>query len=160
MRKNEIFAYIAGIIDGEAYIGIKKSTYGMRYRPDVKSPTYHERVQIKMASPEILKLIKDNFGGSFYKDKKIYQSKNGFKTNKIMYVYGTTDKIASEIIKAVFPFLIEKKRQAENILKLRKSKESKKARLRGGRNQKRTMKKEILDYRESLYQQIKIIHNS
>ncbi len=156
----EIIAYLAGIIDGEAYIGIKKCTWRKRNRLDVKNPTYHERIQIRMANSQILQLFRDVFGGSFYKEKKIYRSKDGFKTNKIMYVYSATDRIAATIIKATIPFLIEKKAQAENILKLRISKESKEAKMRGGRTQKRTMKKEILDYRESLYQKIKKIHNS
>lgn len=159
MKKSEIFAYIAGIIDGEAYIGIKKSTYGMRNRPDVKSPTYSERVQIKMTSPGVLALIKNNFGGTFYKDKKVYQSKSGFKTRKVMHVYGATDKIASEIIKAVYPYLIEKKPQAMCILKLRRSKESKEAHWRGGQKQRRVMSPDVLKKREFLYQQIKNIHN-
>lgn len=160
MKNNEIIAYLAGIIDGEAYVGIKKCTWGKRNRPDVKSPTYHERVQVRMGNSEILQFFKDTFGGSFYKEKRIYQSKNGFKTNKVMFTYCATDKIAATIIEATIPFLIEKKAQAENILKLRISKESKEAKLRGGMIQKRIMKKEILDYRESLYQKIKKIHNS
>lgn len=159
MKQNELFAYLAGIIDGEAYIGIKKCTWRKRNRPDVKSPTYHERVQIKMTNPRVLQLLKDKFGGSLYKEKRIYQSKDGFKTNKIMYVYSATDRIAATIIKSTIPFLIEKKAQAENILKLRISKESKEAKQRGGKTQKRIMKKEILDFRESLYQKIKNIHN-
>lgn len=160
MKNNEIVPYLAGIIDGEAYVGIKKCTWRKRNRLDVKSPTYHERIQVRMGNPQILQLFRDTFGGSFYEEKRIYQSKTGFKTNKVMFTYCATDRIAATIIKAVIPFLIEKKAQAENILKLRISKESKEAKLRGGMIQKRTMKKEILDYREFLYQEIKKIHNS
>lgn len=156
---NLIRAYMAGIIDGEAYVGIKKSTWGQRNRADIKSPTYHERIQIKMNCCKILKLFKDNYGGSLYQEKKIYQSVIGFKTRKLMWVYGSTDKAASTILTDMLPLLIEKKRQAKLCLLLRKSKESKESRMRGGRNQKRKMSKKILDYRESLYQRIKDIHN-
>jgi hypothetical protein len=159
MNKQILYSYLAGIIDGEAYIGIKKSTWGMRNRPDIKSPTYSERVQIRMSCPEVLKIFKDNFGGRFYKEPKIYQSKNGFKSQKIMYIYTASDKIASKLIKSVLPYLIEKKMQAKYILELRKSKDSKEARLHGGPKQKRTMSDIVLNKREYLYQSIKNIHH-
>ncbi len=159
MKKGELIAYLAGIIDGEAYIGIKKSTYGMRKREDTKSPTYSERVQIRMGNEKILALFKKTFGGHLRVEPKVYQSKSGFKSHKIMTLYLATDKMASEIIKAVYPFLIEKKIQARCILELRKSKESKEAHWRGGRNQRRVMSPKVLNKRESLYQQIKSIHH-
>ena len=159
MKNKILYAYFAGIIDGEAYVGIKKSTWGMRNRPDVKSPTYSERIQIRISNPDIPKLFQQYFGGRFYKEPRIYQSKNGFHTNKIMYLYLATDKIASIIIEKVYPYLIEKKIQAECILKLRESKNSKEARWRGGKNQKRVMSKEVLAKREKLYQTIKDIHH-
>jgi hypothetical protein len=159
MNKQILYSYLAGIIDGEAYLGIKKSTWGMRNRPDVKSPTYSERVQIRMSNPEVLKIFKDNFGGRFYKEPKIYQSKNGFKTSKCMYIYTASDKIAAGIVKIVYPYLIEKKMQAKYILELRKSKDSKEARIRGGQKQKRAMSNNVLNKRELLYQSIKNIHH-
>lgn len=158
MRKKELYAYLAGIIDGEAYVGIKKSTWGLRNRPDVKSPTYHEIIQIRMCNKEILQLFRDTFGGTFYREKRIYQSKSGFQSSKIMHCYRVSDKIASEIIRKILPYLIEKRRQAETILKLRKNKESKEARLRGGKGRKRPMSPKILKKRESLYQFIKSLH--
>jgi len=151
--------YIAGIIDGEAYIGIKKSTYGMRKRKDVHSPTYSERIQIRMKNPQILSLMKNLFGGRLYHEPKIYQSKSGFKSNNRMWLYCATDKRAIAIAKAVYPYCIEKKQQIKCLFKLRESKESKEARMRGGRNQKRTMKPEILAYREKLYLNIKKLNH-
>ncbi len=158
MTKKERIAYVAGIVDGEAYVGIKKSTWGMRNRPDVHNPTYSERVQIRMNCRPILELIKQEFGGSLSTEKKIYQSHNGFKTRKIMSVYSATDKVASALIKAIRPFLIEKPVQADCILALRRNKESKLARLRGGQIQKRLMKESVLIERELLYQKCKDCH--
>ncbi len=158
MNKKELHAYIAGIIDGEAYVGIKRSTWGMRNRPDVHTPTYSERVQIRMNCREILELIKNEFGGSLGTEPRIYQSKSGFKTKKIMSIYRATDKVATTIIKATKPYLIEKAKQADFILKLRKSKESKKARLKGGMKQKRFLSQEVLDEREQLWLDCKALH--
>ena len=158
MTKKERIAYIAGIVDGEAYVGIKKSTWGMRNRPDVHNPTYSERVQIRMNCRPILELIKQEFGGSLSTEKKVYQSHNGFTSRKIMSVYSATDKVGAALIKAVKPFLIEKAVQAGCILALRKNKESKIARLRGGQIQKRLMKESVLLEREALYQKCKDCH--
>ena len=157
MTKKELYAYLAGIIDGEAYIGIKKSTYGMRKRKDVKSPVYHERVQIRMGCGEILELFAKTFGGYCRKEPRIYQSKSGFKSNKIMHIYSATDKRAAKIIKIVRPYLIEKRKQADAILTLRKSKESRLGRKHGGPTG-RTMSREVLDEREALYLSIKKQH--
>lgn len=159
MRGKELFAYLAGIIDGEGYVGIKRSTWGMRNRTDVKNPIYSERVGIKMSTKEPLDLFKANFGGSLCRDKKIYQSKTGFKTNKVMYVYLATDRIAVKILEATLPYLIIKKRQAKLTLKLRKSKNDPEAR-RIGSPARRVMMPHIVRYREFLYNQIKIIHTS
>jgi hypothetical protein len=160
MKNKILYAYLAGILDGEGYVGIKKSTWGMKNRTDIKSPTFSERIQIKMNNPTVLKMFKDEFGGSFYKDSKIYQRERSYHTNKIMYCYQATDKIASVILKKLLPFLTIKRKQTILCLKLRKSKDSKEARLRGGPSKKRPMSKEVLDKRENFYQQILAIHSS
>ena len=158
MTKKERIAYIAGIVDGEAYIGIKKSTWGMRNRSDIHTPTYSERVQIRMHCRPILELIKQEFGGSLSTEKMIYQSHNGFQSRKIMSVYSATDKVAASLIAAVYPFLIEKTVQAKCILALRHNKNSKPSKMRGGKTQKRRLSQSILNEREQLYQSCKKCH--
>ena len=158
MTKKERIAYIAGIIDGEAYVGIKKSTYGMRKRPDVKSPIYSERVQIRMACRPILELIKTEFGGALGTEPRVYQSASGFKSRKIMSIYRASHKVAYNLIKATRKHLIEKSVQADCIITLRQNKNSKAARMRAGPKQKRTHSKAVLDERERLYQICKDCH--
>lgn len=157
MTKKERIAYAAGIIDGEAYVGIKKDTWGMRNRKDIKNPTYHERIQIRMNCKEVLEFLQSEFGGKCVTEPRIYQSKSGFKSRKIMNIYRVTDLTAANIIKKVRPYLIEKRLQADAILALRKSKESAKGRRRGC-IKGRTMPQEVLDEREALYQSIRAIH--
>lgn len=157
MSKQTRYAYLAGILDGEGYVGIKKSTYGMRHG-HCKSPMYSERVQVKMSVKEIPELFQKEFGGGLMQDRKIYQSKTGFTNNSKMWVYRATDVVASNLLKTLLPYLRLKKPQATYCLKLRKSKESKAARLRGGRKQKRLLSPKILDQRESWYLAIKAIH--
>ena len=140
--KKTIIAYIAGIIDGEAYVGIKKSTWGMRNRPDVHCPTYSERVQIRMNCREVLELIKSHFGGSLGTEPRIYQSVSGFKGRKIMSIYRATDRVAANLIAATRPYLIEKTRQADCVLALRHNKNLK-------QSHKRPLSQEILNKRQA-----------
>ena len=158
MTQKERIAYIAGIVDGEGYVGIKRSTWGMRNRDDIHCPTYSEIVQVKMNCRAVLECIQEQFGGTLTTEKRVYHSVSGFATKRIMSVYRATDKVAVRLITAVRPLLIEKARQADCILALRKSKDSKKARLRGGMKQKRFLSQAVLDERERLWAACKAIH--
>jgi len=158
MNKKEKYAYLAGILDGEGYVGIKKSTYGMRHNT-CKSPTYSERIQVKMSCKEIPAMFQAEFGGGLMQDGNVYQSVSGFNNNSKMWIYRATDKIAIRLLTSLMPYLVLKKPQALYCLKLRKSKESKAARLRGGRTQKRLLSPDILANRESWYLAIKQIHH-
>lgn len=157
MNKQNKYAYLAGILDGEGYVGIKKSTYGMRHNT-CKNPTYSERVQVKMSIKDIPELFQKEFGGGLMQDNKVYQSKSGFKNNSKMWVYRASDKIAANLLRTLLPYIRLKRPQAKYCLKLRKSKESKAARLRGGQKQKRLLSPKIQAQRESWYLAIKAIH--
>lgn len=150
MRKNELIAYLAGLVDGEGYVGIKK-THG---RKDCVNPQYHERIQIRMVEEKAIKLFKNTFGGNYYRE-----TEHSKYSKKPLYCYQATDKLAAGIIKILIPFLLIKKRQAEFILQLRKSKEDPESYKRGS-PARRPMKASIIKHREYLYKQIKIIHNS
>lgn len=121
MDKKELYAYLAGIIDGEGSLMIRKSTW--RLGKDMQNPQYNARVGFKMNREELPKIFKKTFGGHYHKDKKVYQSKNGFKTNKPMYCYNAEHNLAYKIVDAVYPYLVLKKQQADLILELRKTKE-------------------------------------
>ena len=152
MSDRKKIIYLTGIIDGEGYIGIKKSDYGKRVVGDCRNPTYHERIQVRMIHEGAINLLKEIFGGNYYKESPY---NNG---RKPLYCYQASDKLAATILKKTLPYLIVKKKQAETVLKLRKSKESKSARLRGS-PAKRPMKPKIVEYREKLYQQIKKLNH-
>ncbi|KKN49562.1 hypothetical protein LCGC14_0641270 [marine sediment metagenome] len=145
MVKEITISYLAGITDGEGYIGIKKSKWGMKNRKDVHCPTYHERIQIRMIDEEAIKLFKQSFGGSYYKEKDY------------IYCYQISDLSASKALRILLPYLRIKKRQAQICLKLRRNKESCLAKKRGS-PKGRKMSKKILDYRDKLWKQIKEIH--
>jgi len=111
MRKIDI-AYIAGLVDGEGYIGIKKTK---AYKcQDRQTNGYHARLQIRMVDEPAIKFIAENLGGWYYREKP--SSKNG----KPLFCYQSSDKSAETILKTLLPYLRVKKESANTVLDLRK----------------------------------------
>lgn len=133
-------AYLAGLIDGEGYIGIKRTT-----RRDATSPIYHERIQVRMVHEGAIALLASTLGGNYYREKA--HANNG----RPLFCYQASDAKAAAILERVLPYLIVKRESAENVLRLRASKNDPRARLRGGRTQRRLMDAEVLAERESIY---------
>jgi hypothetical protein len=110
-----LYAYLAGIIDGEGSLMIRKD----KARKECHSPTYSPRIGVKNINEDVIKLLKQTFGGHYHQDKKIYTSLHGFKSNHKMWSYNVEHKIAYEIIDKIYPFLVIKRKQAETLLRLR-----------------------------------------
>lgn len=102
-------AYIAGIIDGEAYIGIKKSTI----RKDCATPGYHARIQIRMVDEGAISFIAQALGGNYYKEKP------HLVKGRMLYCYQASDAKAATILRSVLPYLRVKKCVAGLVLELR-----------------------------------------
>lgn len=133
-------AYLAGLIDGEGYVGIKRTM-----RRDATSPIYHERIQVRMVHEGAIALLAATLGGNYYREKS--HANNG----RPLFCYQASDAKAAAILERVLPYLIVKRESAENVLRLRASKNDPRARLRGGRTQRRLMDAEVLAERESIY---------
>jgi len=104
-------AYIAGLLDGEAYIGIKKSTAKRNGRIN---PAYQERIQVRMVDEPAIKFLTESLGGNYYQEKP--SAKNG----RPLYCFQASDKQAIKILKTVLPYLRVKKEVAEIVIELRK----------------------------------------
>lgn len=104
-------AYIAGLMDGEAYIGIKKTKPHKRFGRF--HPGYHACIQIRMVDEAAIKFVTETFGGTYYREKA------NAKKGRPLYCFRATDARAVEIIKAILPYLRVKKPSAENVLALR-----------------------------------------
>jgi hypothetical protein len=113
-------AYLAGAIDSDGTIGVKRNTYAVRITRDSGSPTFSERVALRQVSPIIPAMLKTRFGGS------LYVTKPSAKRGKPLYSWAATDLRAIECIKALLPFLRIKREQAINCLTLRSLKEKSK----------------------------------
>lgn len=133
-------AYLAGLVDGEGYIGVKRSM-----RPDATSPIFHERIQVRMVHEGAIRLLADTLGGNYYREKA--HASNG----RPLFCYQASDAKAAAILGRLMPYLIVKRDAAENVLRLRASKNDPRARLRGGMTQRRLMDPGVLAERETIY---------
>lgn len=122
------FAYLAGVLDSDGTIGIKRSTYAMRVRGDASTPIYSERIHIRQVTREAIDLFAETFGGN------VAMEDPHAKRGRVLYRWGCTDKRAVEVLTALLPYLRIKRQQALNCMALRDVKErSKIARVAVGR---------------------------
>lgn len=108
--KNELqLAYLAGILDGEGYFGIRK------HKGDGKvNPRYQEEVKVSMVEVAPIRMLRDLFGGNVSKQKG---------TNRPLHRYEASDKVAGVLCATLLPYLIVKRRNARIILSMRRHKE-------------------------------------
>lgn len=116
-----LLAYLAGVIDSDGSIGIKRSTYAMRVRGDSTVPIYSERVMCRQVTLDAIQLLKDTFGGYLGVTKSY--AVNG----KPLYSWQVTDLKAVACLRALRPFLRVKAAQADNALALRTVKDASRA---------------------------------
>lgn len=105
-------AYLAGLIDGEGYIGIKKhKAYRSQGR---RSPGYHARIQVRMVDEPAIAFLAETLGGRYYREKP--HSKRG----RPLYCYQASDAKAEHVLRTLLPFLRVKRLNAETALAFRK----------------------------------------
>jgi len=159
----ETLAYIAGIMDADGFFTIKRSTYSMRIRGDSRNPTYQERAGLKQVSSYAVDLIHKNYGG--YRSIVKPTCKNG----KQLYSVNLTCRQAVIFIRAIFPYLKIKRKQANILLRLRKSIEKGRQKIsysysnnRWGQRVKvkrKSLSKKQVNYRENLIVQLDALND-
>ncbi len=128
MKNQEILAYLAGVLDSDGTIGIKRNTYSVRVLKESQSPSYSERIHIRQVTREALDLFAATFGGN------VGTEDPSAKRGKPLFTWGQTDQKAVNTLQALLPYLRIKKAQALNCLNLRQIKNLSKAdRIRVGR---------------------------
>jgi hypothetical protein len=155
MSQREILAYLAGLLDADGTIGIKRNTYSMRVVGDSKQPTYSERIHIRQVERQGLDLLASTFGG------RVTVEDSHAKRGRPLFRWGQTDKKAAGTLKRLLPYLRIKHAQAENCLVLRKVKEkSKRQRVAKGRGHKGSAprSKAMSDMMQKLYLQAKTLN--
>ncbi len=108
-------AYIAGLIDGEGYVGIKKTTTKRNGRVN---PQYQERIQVRMVNEGAIRFLADTLGGKYYKESP------SVAKGRPLYCYQASDLQAVSILTAVLPYLRVKKENALAVLGLRDRKKN------------------------------------
>jgi hypothetical protein len=113
---SDLLAYLAGAMDSDGSIGIRRSTYSMRVSGDSRQPAYSERICLKQVTPQIPELLKETFGGS------LMMQKPSAAKGRPLYYWEATNAVAAKAIVLMLPYLRIKRAQAENCLALRASK--------------------------------------
>lgn len=110
MYKETDLAYIAGLMDGEAHIGVKRSkAYACQSR---QTPGYHPRIGIRMVDEAAIRFIAETLGGWYYKEKRAAPNR------RILYAYQATDREAVRIIRTLLPYFRVKREIADTVLAL------------------------------------------
>lgn len=135
-----MLAYLAGLVDGEGYIGIKKDLIKSRGL----NPVFYERLSIASIDKPTIDMLVD-----FFKCGKIYWHKPSKLSKRGYWSWEISNKICIFVLKQLYPYIKIKKPEIDIIFQLRKSIIENKSKL---------LSKEIIDYREKLYQSIKKIH--
>ena len=99
-------AYLAGIVDGEGCIYAK---YGKSKNSSIN---YQVKVEVELVNEPVIRLLGATFDGYVYKRSK--------KNRKDTYRWQAHGEVAYNAIKALYPYLIIKKPQAEVLLRLAK----------------------------------------
>ncbi len=103
---------MAGVLDSDGYIGVGRSTYGLRKRPDVTVATYPPRVAVKQVQPQAVELFHRSFAGH------LFLGKPGSKNGKPLYTWQVHSASCRRVLEPVLPFLRIKRAQAENALEV------------------------------------------
>ena len=93
------FAYCAGVIDSDGYIGVHRNTYAMRVRGDAGQAVYQPRVQVKQVEPAAIDLLHDLFGGHRYVGKPTAAK------GRPLIVWGVHSAACAPVLEAVMPYL-------------------------------------------------------
>ena len=156
-------AYLAGAVDSDGYFTIKRSTYGIRVRGDMRVPTFSERIGLKQVTSVVPNMLHQAFGGSLRVENP--SALRGLPLHSWM----VTDRQAAIASRSLLPYLRIKHRQAELLLALRALKEQPRSSttITNQRNRwgnvspfrKRIHSPEDIAQRQELFEQIKALND-
>lgn len=110
---NLTLAYLAGVIDSDGYLSVKRTTYHMRVRGDAGNPVFSEKIGCKQVTPEAIDVLHATFGG--YRRVEKPSSPNG----RPLHSWVVTDRNAAAAAEALLPYLRIKREQAILLLQVR-----------------------------------------
>ena len=146
--KTKQLCYLAGAMDADGFLSMR--THTIR-----GSTTYSEFVGLGQVSDAIPNMLQSLFGGTV-------RQRNRDPKWKTFYYWVASNKAAAFAAKTLLPFLILKRRQAEIICELRKSKQLPARKRRGIRIGVRATKTNpaVVEHRARLFLEIKGLNKS
>lgn len=105
-------AYLAGIVDADGCIAVRRSTYAARHGNGAGA-SFWERLVVKQVTPEVVDLLHATFGGS----RRVHDPTA--KRGRPLFGWEATGQVANRALVALMPYLRIKRAQAENCLALR-----------------------------------------
>lgn len=109
MTPDVVLAYLAGIVDGEGYIGVKRVAPAR----DRVTPSFHARIAVKMADREAVDLLLATFGGTLRDEPATAPG------GRPMVGWQVFDVGAERVLRALLPYLRVKRASALVALELR-----------------------------------------
>ena len=139
-RQAVLYAYLAGIIDGEGTIRIGRANH-IRW-----NTRYSAAISVGITNEKIIDLLVKCFGSK----KRIER----IPSRKIMYRWGTSgNKVVPQILKKLLPYLQVKKEQAKLVIRFCEN-----SKHTGFRRNKFLPKKE-LQWRMALWQKVRNLNH-
>lgn len=130
--KGNMYSWMAGFIDGEAWIGISKQI--RKIRP---TPTYRAILAIPNQQRKSLEVFQKEFGGNIRVEKDCYR-------------WHCPRKQLEKMLKKILPFLVLKRKQCLLLLDFLSQVKSEYG--------CKPLKKESIDIRERFYRKMKILN--
>ena len=107
LKKRHMLSYLAGIFDGEGYVGIVKISARQAKRPN---PNFRAHCAVQMSERIIPQLFQNVFGGTVYR----YKLRN--PNYKTLHKWVVRDCQCIDFLKELMPYLIIKYPEAEIVL--------------------------------------------
>lgn len=108
-------AYVAGVIDSDGTIGVRKTDYGKRVRKDCTQHIYFERICVRQVETGAVDFLHSIFPAT----RGIL--KPSLENGRPLHYWLATCKVANRVLLEVLPFLKIKTEQAKNAIELRKA---------------------------------------
>lgn len=147
-------AYLAGLIDGEGYLGIQKN----KKEQNVGGYGYIGVIKICMTDKALIKWLKDSFGGYFHERKGKGNRQDSYDWTL------RNERNIKPFLDKVYPYLKVKKKQADILKKFFKTFNGKQYKIVKNGEKKAGVHKELngttKENRENLYWQIRKSNHS
>ena len=154
MDKNTL-GYLAGVIDGEGYIGLEKTQPNQKVRQI--NPRYMPNVCVINIQLELINWLKKQWGGSVNtRNRNMKRWKSNWRT---CYRWRLNQGRIVEFLTAIRPYMIVKRRQADLMIEYYQKRTKSITGIFNGRHGSKSFSPEEMEFRETIYKQMKNLNH-